>query len=125
MEFIYRLIEAFVGFVRRNYALCLFILFLALFSPLLLVGALKIVLYVVLFFVLLSIIAALALGYRLNRLARKQMQNGDAFYGRTYSREREQAREGEVSVHRTQPQEKKVNSRVGDYVDFEEVDDRK
>jgi len=115
------------GFIRRNPLLCLFILFLALLSPQLLAGALKAVLYTVLFFVLLALAAAVALGYRLHRLRRDvedQMRGGNPFSGNAGTAGSGQ-REGEVSVHRTQPQEKKINSDVGDYVDFEEVDDRK
>ncbi len=127
MDFIYRLIDAVAGFIRRNPLLCLLILFLALLSPQLLAGALKMVLYVVLFLVLLALAVAVTLGYRLHRLRRdveEQMRGGNPFGGNAGSTG-SGPREGEVSVHQTQPQEKKINSDVGDYVDFEEVDDRK
>lgn len=127
MDFIYRLIDAVAGFIRRNPLLCLLILFLALLSPQLLAGALKMVLYVVLFFVLLALAVAAMLGYRLHRLRRdveEQMRGSNPFGGNAGSTG-SGPREGEVSVQQTQPQEKKINSDVGDYVDFEEVDDRK
>lgn len=132
MEFIYRLIDSFVAFVRRNPVLCLVILILALASPSLVAGAFKAILYVILFLFLMVLVSVLYFSYRINRLRRdaeEQMRGGNGTYSRTtyrdYGRQQQQQREGEVSVHQTQPQEKKINDNVGDYVDFEDVGPKK
>ena len=128
MEFINRLVDSFVAFVRRNPILCLFILLMALASPSMVAGVFKVILYIVMFFILLMLLGGLYLSYRLNRLRKdaeeQQMRNASGSY-RNYGHKTQQPREGEVSVHQTEPQEKKINSNVGDYVDFEDVGPKK
>ncbi len=131
MEFINRLVDSFVAFVRRNPILCLFILLMALASPSMAsmaAGVLKIFLYIFMFFILLMLLGGLYLSYRIKRLRRQaeeqQMRNASGSY-RNYGHKTQQPREGEVSVHQTEPQEKKINSNVGDYVDFEDVGPKK
>lgn len=87
--------------------------------------------YVVMFFLLMLLAGVLYMSYRINRLRRsaeEQMRNGGG-YSRTtyrdYGNQPKQPREGEVSVHQTEPQEKKINSNVGDYVDCEDVGPKK
>lgn len=131
MDFIYRIIDSLVAFVRRNPVLCFVILLLALASPSMVAGAFKAIMYVVMFFLLMLLAGVLYMSYRINRLRRsaeEQMRNGGG-YSRTtyrdYGNQPKQPREGEVSVHQTEPQEKKINSNVGDYVDFEDVGPKK
>lgn len=128
MEFINRLVDSFVAFVRRNPILCLFILLMALASPSMVAGVFKVILYIVMFFILMMLLGGLYLSYRLNRLRKdaeeQQMRNASGSY-RNYGHKTQQPREGEVSVHQTEPQEKKINSNVGDYVDFEDVGPKK
>ena len=131
MEFINRLVDSFVAFVRRNPILCLAILLLALASPSMVAGVFKVILYVIMFFILIMLLGGLYLSYRINRLRRQaeeQMRGGNGTYSRSTYREYskpKQPREGEVSVHQTEPKEKKINSNVGDYVDFEDVGPKK
>ena len=132
MEFINRLVDSFVAFVRRNPILCLAILLLALASPSMVAGVFKVILYVIMFFILIMLLGGLYLSYRINRLRRQaeeQMRGGNGTYSRStyreYSNQPKQPREGEVSVHQTEPKEKKINSNVGDYVDFEDVGPKK
>ena len=127
MEFIYRLIDSFVAFVRRNPVLCLVLLFIALASPQLVAGAFKAIMYVIMFFLILMLAIGLYLSYRINRLrkdAEQTMRNTSGSY-RNYRQNPQQPREGEVSVHQTEPQEKKINKNVGDYVDFEDIGPKK
>ncbi len=124
--------DSFVAFVQRNPILCLVILLLALASPALVAGVFKAILYIVMFFILMMLLGGLYMSYRINKLRRQteeQMRGGNGTYSRTTSRnygsQTKQPREGEVSVHQTEPQEKKINSNVGDYVDFEDVGPKK
>ena len=82
--------------------------------------------YGILFLLVLGLIAALTIGYRLRRLrdeAERQMGGGNGYYRRySYRSDRRDGygrtvREGDVEVQQTQPQEKRVRSDVGDYVD--------
>ena len=85
------------------------------------------------FFILIMLLGGLYLSYRikkrLRRQAEEQMRGGNGTYSRStyreYSNQPKQPREGEVSVHQTEPKEKKINSNVGDYVDFEDVGPKK
>ena len=121
-----------MAFVRRNPILCLAILLLALASPSMVAGVFKVILYIVMFFILIILLGGLYLSYRINRLRRQaedQMRGGNGTYSRStyreYGNQPKQPREGEVSVHQTEPKEKKINSNVGDYVDFEDVGPKK
>ena len=127
MDFIYRLIDSFVAFVRRNPFIFLITLFVALASPQLLAGAFKAIIYAIMFFLILMLAIGLYLSYRINRLrkdAEQTMRNTSGSY-RNYRQNPQQPREGEVSVHQTEPQEKKINKNVGDYVDFEDIGPKK
>ena len=127
MEFIYRLIDSFVAFVRRNPFIFLISLFVALASPQLLAGAFKAIIYAIMFFLLMMLVGGLYMSYRINKLRRQteEQMRGGGTYSRTtyrdYGNQPKQPREGEVSVEQTQPKEKKINSNVGDYVDYEDV----
>ena len=121
-----------MAFVRRNPILCLFILLMALASPSMVAGVFKVILYIVMFFILMMLLGGLYLNYRIKRLRRQaedQMRGGNGTYSRStyreYGKQPKQPREGEVSVHQTEPKEKKINSNVGDYVDFEDVGPKK
>lgn len=127
MDFIYRLIDSFVAFVRRNPFIFLIALFVTLASPQLLAGAFKAIIYAIMFFLILMLAIGLYLSYRINRLrkdAEQTMRNASGSY-RNYRQNPQQPREGEVSVHQTEPQEKKINKNVGDYVDFEDIGPKK
>lgn len=117
-----------MAFVRRNPILCLFILLMALASPSMVAGVFKVILYIVMFFILMMLLGGLYLNYRIKRLrkeaAEQTMRNASGYY-RNYGHNTQQPREGEISVHQTEPQEKKINKNVGDYVDFEDVGPKK
>jgi len=107
--------------------MCLILLFIALASPQMVAGAFKAIMYVIMFFLILMLAIGLYMSYRINRLrqdAEQKMRNASGSY-RNYGHKTQQPREGEVSVHQTEPQEKKINKNVGDYVDFEDVGPKK
>lgn len=117
-----------MAFVRRNPFIFLIALFVALASPQLLAGAFKAIIYAIMFFLILMLAIGLYMSYRINRLrkeaAEQTMRNASGSY-RNYRQNPQQPREGEVSVHQTEPQEKKINKNVGDYVDFEDIGPKK
>ncbi len=127
MDFINKLIDSFVAFVRRNPLVFLLPLLIALMSPQLVAGAFKAIIYVIMFFLILMLAIGIYMSYRFNRLrqdAEQKMRNATGSY-RNYGHNTQQPREGEVSVHQTEPQEKKINKDVGDYVDFEDIGPKK
>jgi hypothetical protein len=71
--------------------------------------------------------------YRVRRMSRKmedqarEQSQQRGFYGRTNTQsDYGRSAEGEVRVHTTSEQpQKRVNENVGDYVDFEEVKEKK
>lgn len=110
--------DSLFGFVRRNPITCLVLVIIAIaFPPLF-----GFVLGAIVVLIVLSVISALLLLWRLRKV-RKSMEEQirdaesrtDGFY------QSKRSTEGDVSVHRTaSAPEKKINSDVGEYVDFEE-----
>ncbi len=128
MRFLVALVDALVAFVQRNPLTVLLVFVLALAAPSLLRGIAAFVLYafvgIALFFVLLALLLRWRV-YRFRRDMEEQFGPGfgagapdDSYAGRR--------REGDVKVHRTAgTPEKRVSSDVGDYVDFEETEEKK
>lgn len=120
------IIDSIVGFVSRNPLTTIIIVMLMVFAPsvfgVLFVG-------VIVFLLLMLAIPAFML-YRLRRASRNmeeearrtsQQRQSHQYYGR-----QETKNEGEVKVHSTTQQPpKRVNENVGDYVEFEEVNEQK
>jgi hypothetical protein len=116
MNFIIAIIDALVGFARRNPLLVLIILMLAIGAPALLKGIALFILYFMLGIILLGVVAFLLLRWRVGQMR----QNMEGQFGST--EQRESKREGEVRVYRTsETPEKRVSKDVGDYVEFEET----
>lgn len=120
MNFLTLLLDSLVTFIRRNPITCLVLVVLAIGFP----SLFRYAMWAVLAIAAVMMLAVLLLVWRLHRV-RKQMEqqirdarsrNGAGFYDGSRSGE-----EGDVSVHRTSSApEKKINSDVGEYVDFEE-----
>ncbi len=120
------IIDSIVGFVSRNPLTAIIIVMLMVFAPsvfgVLFVG-------IIVFLLLMMAIPAFML-YRLRRASRNmeektrrtsQQSQSHQYYGRQESKN-----EGEVKVHSTTQQPpKRVNENVGDYVEFEEVNEQK
>ncbi len=122
------IIDSIIGFVNRNPLTTVVLVMLLVFAPSVF-GAIFIGILVL----ALAVLAVpLFMLFRLRRASRnfqKQAQQGEQQYTEhTYSRQRYSRREqeGDVKVHSTpqQPQ-KRVSDDVGDYVEFEEVKDKK
>lgn len=91
---------------------------------------LSILFFVVAGFYLLGWIGRMLLRWFILSQARKMEQGGATFRGFTWSsggssNHKTEKKEGEVRVERKVQVEKKVNKQVGEYVDYEEVDEQK
>ena len=128
MRFLAALVDALVAFVQRNPLMVLLVFVLALAAPSLLRGIAAFVLYAFVGLALFFVVLALLLRWRVYRFRRDMEEQFGAGFGAgtagdPYGGRR---REGDVKVHRTAgTPEKRVSSDVGDYVDFEETDEKK
>ena len=116
MNLLTLMIDALVGFVRRNPIFCLVVLILAIGAPSLLAGIASVILYVILAVVAVMFIASLVLRWRLARLADNLRQPPPPHDNYARSRRND---EGDVQSHINR-NEKRISDDVGDYVDFEE-----
>ena len=117
MNLILWIIDAAVGFVRRNPIFCLVVLIMAIGAPSLLAGIASMILYIVLGVIVLMAVLSLVLRWRIGKLTdnfrQQQQQQGGPY--------RSQRREGDVSIRIDSEQtEKRISDDVGDYVDFVE-----
>lgn len=123
------MIDSIINYIQRNPLTTIIIVMLIVFAPSAF-GALLVGVAVVL---LLLLAIPIYMLYRVRRMSRKMedqtrgqsQQRG--FYGRTNAQsDYGRSAEGEVRVHTTSEQpQKRVNENVGDYVDFEEVEEKK
>lgn len=129
MRFLMAIIDALVGFVQRNPLTVLVVVVLALAAPALLKGIALFVLWFIAGLVVLAAAAMLVFRWRI-RAVRRQMEEQ---FGRGFGpddsgapfAERRKSREGEVKVYKTSgTPDKRVSSDVGDYVEFEETDEK-
>ncbi len=127
MGFFARILYGLTEFVRRNPVTCLVIVILAVAAPSVLVGIANFIFYVMLTILLLGVVFVLLFRYRINRLRREmKQQDGFSQEGRRrsytwYSRRDE----GDVKVYKTpETPEKRINDSVGEYVEFEEVEEQ-
>lgn len=120
------IIDSIVGFVNRNPLTTIVLVMLMVFAPSVF-GAIFIGILVLLL-VLLAV--PMFLLFRLRRASRQMENEARRSSQRSYSEQfytRQQTKsEGDVKVHpTTQQPPKRVNDNVGDYVEFEEVKDKK
>lgn len=115
------MIDFIIRFIKENPLTIVLLVMLIAFAPSL-AGAMLIGLLVV---VGLLLLIPVFMYLRLRRISRRMEQESQ--YSRSYTqREAQKQREGEVKVYTTtdRPQ-KRVSDDVGDYVDFEEVKEKK
>ena len=125
MDFLTRILYGSAEFVRRNPVTCLVVLILAVAAPSVLVGIANFIFYAMLTLLLLVLLFVLLFRYRIGRL-RREMERQSGFSGRSASRRsaRTAGREGDVRVYKTsETPGKRVSGSVGEYVEFEEVDE--
>lgn len=126
MDFLFAIIDSIVEWIRRNPLTCILLVMIAVFAPSLF-GAI---------FIGIAIVALLLLALpvfgllKLRRMSKKMEQEthqqgfgGQGFGNQSRTRN---TNEGEVKVYTTEEAtEKRVSDDVGEYVDFEEVKDKK
>lgn len=128
MNFLFAIIDSIVEWIKRNPLTCILLVMIAVFAPGLF-GAI----FIGIGIVVLLLLAIPIIGiFKLRRMSRKiedearQQQGfggqgfgGQGFGGQNRTRTNN---EGEVKVYTTEEAtEKRVNDKVGEYVDFEEV----
>ena len=117
------ILDGAVAFVRRNPLFCLLILMLALFAPSVLGGIAMFVLYFILGIILLVVVLMLVFRWRIYRLRQQVEEQFRQGGGPSAGAPSGGRAAGEVKVYKTRAAaEKRVSSRVGDYVEFEEVE---
>ena len=127
MNFLFAIIDSIVEWIKRNPLTCILLVMIAVFAPGL-YGAIFIGIGIVVLLLLAIPIFGI---FKLRRMSRKiedearQQQGfggqgfGGGFSGQNRTRT---SNEGEVKVYTTEEAtEKRVNDKVGEYVDFEEV----
>lgn len=121
------LIDAMASFVRNNPLTVVIIVMLAVFVPsffgALLIGVLVLALLLVAWPVIML--------FRLRRMGRRIEEEAARNFGEGYDtnnrysqRERGERSAGDVKIYTASVREKRVKSNVGDYVEFEEVEDK-
>lgn len=122
MDFLFAIIDSIVEWIKRNPLTCILLVMIAVFAPGLF-GAI----FIGIGIVVLLLLAIPIIGiFKLRRMSRKiedearqQQGFGGGFAGQNRTRTNN---EGEVKVYTTEEAtEKRVNDKVGEYVDFEEV----
>lgn len=132
MNFLTAIIDALVGFVRRNPLTVLIILILAIGAPALLRGVALFFLYFIMGIIVLGLVLLVLFRWRINKVRRQmEEQFGEGFDPRNFGGRQADSpfggdggkpREGEVKVRKTaETPEKRVSRNVGDYVEFEET----
>ena len=123
MNFLSLLIDSIIDYVRRNPLTTTILIMLMIFAP----GAFGAMFIGIMVVLLLLMAIPIFLLLRLRRASRHikeeahRTTNSQQFYGR-----QKEKQEGEVKVYTTnQTPEKRVSDNVGDYIDFEEVKDKK
>ena len=131
MNFLSALIDSIIDFVRRNPLMTTLIIMLMVFAP----SAFGVLFIGIMVVLLLLLAIPIFLLFRLRRASRhieeearraSQQARGQQFYGGQTYGQQSQKQEGEVKVYTTSQQpQKRVNDNIGDYVEFEEVKEKK
>ena len=126
MNWIVAIIDSIVDFVRRNPLTCMLLVMIAVFVPSAF-GALLIGLAVAALLLLAIPVIALFRLRRISRQMEEQAREQGFKGGYSYQRRsRSRSDEGDVRVYATdEATEKRVSDDVGEYVDFEEVKEKK
>ncbi|MFI3324206.1 MAG: DUF4834 family protein [Rikenellaceae bacterium] len=117
----------------KDNPLLFLLIFLAVAAPSLFVGAMRVIFYIIFGIIILLLILGIIFRAKIRKLqkqAEQQMGSGaGGFYSSYSSRSRQSApkqEEGDVNIFsQGAGGEKKISNDVGDYVDFEEVKEKK
>lgn len=131
MNYLNALLDALLGFVRRNPVFVAVVVILAIAAPAVLRGLATLILYIMLGFAIAIVVLLIALRWRIykvqqqvrDQFGQQQQHHNQGFnpFARQ-QRPANQPEEGEVTVHKTTATpEKRISEDVGDYVEFEET----
>ena len=133
MNFLLAIIDSILEWIRRNPLTCILLVMIAVFAPSLF-GAI----FVGIGIVVLLLLAIPVFGiFKLRRMSKKMEEQGrqqgfGGFSGfgqqsqQTHQKQHRNPNEGEVKVYATEEAtEKRIKDNVGEYVDFEEVKEKK
>lgn len=81
---------------------------------------LKIILFIVIFYYVFFLIIRYLFPYILKRHIKKTQER---FYGKQQEQQKHNRKEGDVNIDYVPEDKKKKNGDIGEYVDYEEVDD--
>ncbi len=109
-----------------------FLIFLAIAAPSLFAGAMRVIFYIVIGIVLLLLILGLIFRVKIRKIQNDMYnsmggaQNQGGAYNGGYQRTKSEKRdEGDVKIFKQRGVgEKKISGDVGDYVDFEEIEEK-
>ena len=137
MNWIFAILDAIVEWIRRNPLTCILLVMLVVFVPSAfgaILIAIAVVALLLLAIPLIGILKLRRMSKKMGEQARHQSFGGQGFGGQgfggqgfggqgfTQERHTRNSSEGEVRVYPTnEAAEKRVNDKVGEYVDFEEV----
>ena len=127
MNWIFAILDAIVEWIRRNPLTCILLVMLAVFVPSAfgaILIAIAVVALLLLAIPLIGILKLRRMSKKMGEQARHQGFGGQGFGGQGFTQERytRNSSEGEVRVYPTnEAAGKRVNDKVGEYVDFEEV----
>lgn len=126
MDFLFAIIDSIVEWIRRNPLTCILLVMIAVFAPSLF-GAIFIgIAIVALLLLALPVFGLLKLRRMSKKMEQKTHQQGFGGQGFGNQSRTRNTNEGEVKVYTTEEAtEKRVSDDVGEYVDFEEVKDKK
>lgn len=133
MNFLFAIIDSILEWIRRNPLTCILLVMIAVFAPSLF-GAIFVGIGIV---VLLLLAIPVFSIFKLHRMSKKMEEQGrqqgfGGFSGfgqqsqQTNQKQHRNTNEGEVKVYATEEAtEKRIKDNVGEYVDFEEVKEKK
>ena len=122
--------ESIINYIQRNPLTTIIIVMLLVFAP----SAFGVLIIGIGIAVLLLLAVPVFMLFRLRRMSRKSeqqdrqggLQGGFYTYTNSSQRGHDHSSEGEVRVHSTSSQpQKRVKDNVGDYVDFEEIKEKR
>lgn len=126
MNFLFAIIDSIVEWVKRNPLTCILLVMIAVFAPSLF-GAIFIgIAIVALLLLALPIFGLLKLRRMSKKMEQESRQQGFDGFDARQNRSSRPKNEGEIKVYATSDaNEKRVSDEVGEYVEFEEVKDKK
>lgn len=85
-------------------------------------GLLKTLFFILFFYYAFKFIARLFAPYLMNKMADKMKQRAEQHFGKYENQNQNTVKEGETIIDKAPTNKSKTNDKVGEYVDFEEIE---